>query len=74
MIIHVKVKLSASEDKIEKLIDGSYLIYITERVEDWKANIAVVKMLAKEFEVSFKNIRIKNPISGKKIVEIDTVA
>ncbi len=71
MIINAKIKPSSLEDKIEKLDDGTYLISVTERAESGKANVAVIKILSKFFEVSFKKILIKNPKSRKKIVEID---
>jgi len=70
MIIHVKVKPSALCNKIEKLTDGTYLIYTTERAKNGKANLSVIRMIAREFGVSSKCVLIKNPRSRKKIVEI----
>jgi uncharacterized protein YggU (UPF0235/DUF167 family) len=37
MIINVKVRPSSLQDKIEKLSDSSYIIYVTERAESGKA-------------------------------------
>lgn len=70
MIIQVKVKSGATFDNIERMEDGSYLIYTKVKAIDGKANLSVIKMLAKEFNVNFKNILIKNPRSRNKIVEI----
>ena len=70
MIINVKVKPGALADKVERLSDGSYLIYTTERAKNGKANLSVIRMIAREFGVSSKCVLIKNPRSRKKIVEI----
>jgi len=70
MIIQVKVKPGATFDKIERMEDGSYLIYTKVKAIDGKANISIIKMLSKEFNVNFKNILIKNPKSRKKIIQI----
>ena len=70
MIIYVKVKPCALCDKVERLSDGSYLVYTRERAIDGKANLSVIKMIAHEFGVSFNRVLIKNPRSRKKIVEI----
>jgi uncharacterized protein YggU (UPF0235/DUF167 family) len=70
MIINVRVKPNSKEDSLEKTESGEYLANISEKAEDNKANIGLIKMLSKEFNVSYKNIKIKNPSSRKKIVEI----
>ena len=70
MIINVKVRPGSAFDDVEKTWDGSYLIHTKSKAIDGKANISMIKMLAKEFGVSFKNIFIKNPKSRKKIIEI----
>ena len=70
MIINVKVKPNSKEKKIVKISDNEYEIDLTEEAEDNKANIELVNLLAKEFGVDFRKIKIKNPKSRKKIVEI----
>lgn len=70
MIIDVKVKPNSIKNNIEKLEDGTYVICTKERAIDCKANNSVIKMIAKEFGVSYKNILIKSPKSRKKIIEI----
>ncbi len=71
MIIHVKVHPGSKEEKIEKIKEGEYEVYINERAEKGKANKALVKLLSREFGVSFNDIYIRNMRSRDKIVEID---
>ena len=70
MIIYVKVKPGSLKNGIEECSDGTYLIYTKERALDGRANIIVIKMLAKKFNFLFVDIHIKNPKSRKKIIEI----
>jgi len=71
MIIKVKVKPNSKENKINKISEGEYEAEISEPAEDNKANIKLVNLLSKYFDVSFRKIRIKNPKSREKIVEIE---
>jgi len=70
MLIKVKVYPGSKKEEIEKINDDEYEVYLKERAEKGKANIELVKILSKEFKVSVKNIKIKNPSSRKKIIEI----
>ncbi len=70
MIIKVNVKPGAKEEKVERIFAEEYNVWLKERAEDGKANRRLLNLLAKEFKVSFKDIKIKNPKSRKKIVEI----
>jgi len=70
MIIFVNVKPNSKEDKIEKISNTEYKISVKEPAERGKANARIINILSKEFKVSFKDIKIKNPASKKKIVEI----
>ena len=70
MIINVKVRPNSKEERIVKIADGEYEIDLTEKAEDNRANIELINLLSKEFNVDFRKIRIKNPRSRKKIVEI----
>lgn len=67
MIIKIKVKPGAKEEKIEKINDNEYKISVEERAEDGKANNRVINLLAKELGVSFRDIKIKNPGSRDKM-------
>lgn len=70
MIINVKVKPGSKEDIVEKISENEYIFSVKEPAEDNRANVKVVNLLAKEFGVDFRKIKIKNPRSKKKIVEI----
>jgi hypothetical protein len=70
MIIYVKVKPNSSEDKVEKVSNNEYNISVKEKAEQGKANNRIINLLAKEFNVSYRKIKIKNPMSRKKIIEI----
>ena len=72
MIIHTNVRPNSKESKIEKVSNDEYSVWLKEKPIDGKANTALVKILSKEFNVSYKNIKIKNPRSKKKIVEINS--
>jgi len=71
MIIKIKVKPNSRENKLEKINDNEYHADITEKAEDNKANIELIKLLSKYFNISHKNIKIKNPSSRNKIIEIN---
>lgn len=70
MILNVKVKPNSREENIEKISEKEYLVWVKEPAEDNKANIRVINLLSKELNASYKNIKIKNPKSRNKIVEI----
>ena len=71
MIIRVNVKPKSKTESIEEVFPREYCIRLKEKAEDEKANKKLINLLAKEFNVSFKAIKIKNPKSRNKIVEID---
>lgn len=71
MILRIKAKPNSKEEKIVKLSDSEYEIYVKEPAENNKANIRLINLLSKEFKILYKNIKIKNPTSKKKIVEIN---
>lgn len=70
MILYVKVKPGSSKERIERISDNEFRVELKERAQDGKANRRLINLLAKEFGVSVKDVRIKNPKSRKKIVEI----
>ena len=70
MIINIKVKPNSGESKIEKISDNEYVAFVMEKAEDNKANKELINLLAREFNVSYRKIKIKNPKSRKKMVEI----
>lgn len=70
MILNVKVKPNSKEEKIEKISESEYVIHVREPAEDNKANIRLINLLSKELNVSHKTIKIKNPRSRDKLIEI----
>ena len=72
MIITAKVKPGSKQgDKIEKLEDGTYIIYLRARAHDGEANAALVKLLADHFDVAKTSIKSKSGLSARtKIIEL----
>lgn len=70
MIIKVKVKPNSKNSLLEKIEEFEYIAFVKAPAEDGKANKDLINLLAKEFGVSFKKIKIKNPKSRKKLIEI----
>lgn len=70
MIIHVKVKPGMKEEKVEKVTGNEYVIWVKERAEDGKANKRLINLLSKELKVDWRMIKIKNPRSRNKIIEV----
>ena len=71
MIIKVKVKPNAEEDRMIQIDEHNYEISVKAKPQDNDANIAVIKMISKHFNITHKKIKIKNPTSRNKIIEID---
>ena len=70
MIIRVKVKPNSKKEEIIDLGNGNFEVYLKEKAEDGKANLKLIKLLSKRFVRSYKDIKIKNPKSRNKIIEI----
>ncbi len=69
MKLKIRAKPNSKESKLEKTGE-TYTAYLKSPAKDNKANIELIKLLAKHFKTSSKNIKIKNPSSRNKIVEI----
>jgi len=71
MRIYVKVIPKSSRNKIEKISEGEYKVWITAPPVDGKANEALIELLSDYFNVSKSSVEI---IGGKtsrtKIVDI----
>jgi len=71
MRISVKVKPGNKEEKIDKINDNAYEVSIKERAEKGKANLVLLKIIARYFNVSSSAVRIKSGLASKsKILEI----
>lgn len=71
MIINVKVKPNSKEEKIEKVSEKEYIIHVREPAENNKANVRVINLLSKELNAPHKTIKIKNPTSRNKLIEVN---
>ncbi|MBS3028305.1 MAG: DUF167 domain-containing protein [Dolichospermum sp. DET50] len=70
----VKVKPNSKQQKIEELADGSLIVHLKSPPVDGKANEELIKLLAKNFDVSKSSIRIKSgTTSRQKVIEIDGI-
>lgn len=71
MRIQVRVIARASFEKIEKLSEGQYKVWLTKSPVNGEANEALIKLLANHFEVSKSLVEI---VGGKtsrdKMVDI----
>ncbi|MDD5145336.1 MAG: DUF167 domain-containing protein [Candidatus Pacebacteria bacterium] len=71
MKIFVKVKTKSSKEKIEKVSDTNFNVWVHEIPEKGKANRAVIKTLADYFGISQANIKIVSGATAKlKVIEL----
>jgi uncharacterized protein len=72
MRIYAKVIPKSSKDEVVRISEGEYKIKVTAPPVDGKANVAVIKLLAKHFGVSKNMINI---VGGKtsrtKMIDIE---
>lgn len=74
MKIFVKVKARAREEKIEKIDDANFKVWVRESAEKGRANQSVLRVLAEYFSVSQSEISIVSGLtSRKKVVEINKI-
>ena len=67
MYIEIKVKPNSRENKIEFDNDKNiYIVFVKEKAEDNKANIAVLKLMNKKFGKRFRII--KGATSREKVL------
>ena len=70
MIIYIKVKPNSFKEEVVKVGENEYLVSLKEKAVKGKANRRLISILSKEFGVDYRKIKIKNPSSRRKIVEI----
>ena len=63
MKISVKVKANAKQEKVEKLNDREFAVWVREEAMEGKANKALVGILSEYFDVAKTRISI---LKGKK--------
>ncbi|RLG16095.1 hypothetical protein DRN69_01745 [Candidatus Pacearchaeota archaeon] len=68
MKLKIRVYPNSPDEKIEKISDTEYKIWIKEKRENNKANISLLKLLQRFFK---KKVKIKSGFSSqKKIIEV----
>ncbi len=70
MIIKVKVKPRSKKTTITKISNTEFEVRLKEKAENNRANIELINLLSKYFNVLPNSIKIKNPKSRIKLVEI----
>jgi hypothetical protein len=71
MMISVKAKPGAREEKVEKIDETSFTVSVKEPPVQGRANAAIAKALAEYFKVSKSQVRLVTGFSSKqKIFEI----
>lgn len=70
-LLKIKVIPRAKRQKLEKLPDGSFKVYLTAPPIEGRANEALIKLLAREFGVSKSEVEIARGKKGReKVVKI----
>lgn len=71
MKISVSAKPGAKEEKVEKISETEYKIWVKEPAKEGQANWAIERALSKHFGVPISRVQIiSGKTSRKKIVEI----
>lgn len=69
--ITLHVRTHAKADRVERIDDSTFRVFVTAAPEDGKANRAIIRLLSVYFRVAQSNIRIKRGARSKiKIIEI----
>ncbi|MEX2054291.1 MAG: DUF167 domain-containing protein [Candidatus Colwellbacteria bacterium] len=58
MLIYVRVKPSSRQEKVERVDDTHFKIWVKEPAKEGKANIAVIKLLAKHLDMAPSRIEL----------------
>jgi len=71
MKISVIVKTNAKENKVERINEKEFKIFVKEPAKEGKANKAIIKLLTEYFNVSRLKINIVLGLkSKKKVIEV----
>ncbi len=71
-VLQIKVKPNSKQQRVETLEDGSLVVYLKSPPVDGKANVELIQLLAKEFQVSKSCVQIQSGLTSKlKRVAID---
>jgi uncharacterized protein len=73
MMISVKAKPAAREERVEKIDETNFVVSIKEPPVKGKANASIARALARYFKVSNSQVRLVTGFSSKqKVFEIST--
>jgi len=68
----VKVKPNARENSIRQFQDGTWIAEVKAPPKDGKANRALIKVIAKQFNVTKSQVSIKRGKSGRtKLIQLN---
>ena len=68
----VKVKPNARENSIRQFEDGTWIAEVKAPPKDGKANRALIKVIAKQFNVTKSQVSIKRGKSGRtKLIQLN---
>ena len=68
----VKVKPNALENSIRQFEDGTWIAEVKAPPKDGKANRALIKVIAKQFNVTKSQVSIKRGKSGRtKLIQLN---
>lgn len=71
MKIIVKAKPNSKEERVEKISDSEFVVFVKEPPVQGRANAAIVKALADYFGVSISQVRIvSGHTSRQKVIEV----
>ena len=71
MKIQVNVKTNAKQQKVEKLSENEYKVWVKEPAKENKANYAVIDIISELFSVSKSSIQIVSGLKSKtKIIKL----
>ena len=71
MKIIVKARPNSKVEKVEKIGDNEFMVAVKEPPAKGRANEAIIKLLARHFNVPANSVRIKTGHASKsKLVEI----
>ena len=70
MRINVKAKPDSNENKVEKIDDLNFVVYVKDPPVQGRANRAIIKLLSEYFHTSRVRI-VSGHISRNKSIEID---
>lgn len=72
MKINVKAKPNSKQEKVEKIDEQNYVVFVKEPPEKGKANNAVKNALAVYFKTGSSNVKIISGYTSRnKIIEIN---